>query len=98
MTHLEQRLNERGIKINQGQLIDIAKTCNTSTAVLIAKSESCNGDTSKAYRQRESNGELVVLIVRNNYPVTIMFRRLNQPWTPSAMGVNELKDYSTQIH
>src|SRR5688572_17243902 len=98
MTHLEQRLNERGIKINQGQLIDIAKSCTTSTAVLIAKSESCNGDINKPYHERESNGELVVLIVRDNRPVTIMFRRLNQPWKASAMGVNELKDYSTQIH
>ena len=90
MTHIEQRLAERNISIDYSKLLVIAKSCgNTSAAVLLGNVPAQN-DTG-AYRSRElSNGDLVVLIVRNGEPKTIMFRRSNQPFTESALHVEKV--------
>lgn len=86
MTHIEQRLAERNIHIEYDKLCVIAKHCSTSAAILLGHVPAQN-DTG-AYRSREeSNGDLVVLIVRNGEPKTIMFRRSNQPFTAEAMHV-----------
>lgn len=37
-----------------------------------------------------SNGTRVVAIIRDNKLVTMMFRRLTQPWTPEALRVDSV--------
>lgn len=90
MTHIEQRLAERNITIDMSKLQVIAKSCGmTSAAVLLGNVPAVN-DTG-AYRSRtESNGDLVILIVRDAKPITIMFRRSNQPFTEQALHVEKV--------
>lgn len=90
MTHIEQRLAERNISIDYSKLVLIAKSCGmTSAAILLGNVPAVN-DTG-AYRSRtESNGDMVVMIVRDARPVTIMFRRSNQPFTAQALSVNKV--------
>jgi hypothetical protein len=94
MTHTEQRLAERGIHINQAELQRIAKQFNDDVAVIMSRGEH-KGDNVNEYRSRkESNGDLVVLIVRDRYPVTVMYRRSNQDNRPAAMRVNRIVEWS----
>ena len=91
MTHLQQRLSERNIAIPDSTLEKIAAHFgDITTAVLLARlgeHKGCEG----AYRSREeSNGDLVVLIVRDAKPITIMYRRSNQPLTPDALHVRQV--------
>jgi len=90
MTHIEQRLAERNIAIDYSKLVVIAQHIgNTSAAVLLGTCTPVN-DTG-AYRSREeSNGDMVVLIVRDGKPITIMYRRSNQPFTPDALNVRKV--------
>lgn len=86
MPHLAQRLQERGIAIPQGELDRIAKSCRLDTAVILCQ-------VAERYVRDGyigSNGEWVILIVRHQYPVTIMFRRSNQPMTPQALRVEQV--------
>jgi hypothetical protein len=39
----------------------------------------------------ESNGQRVVAIVRDGKLITMMFRRLTQPWTPEALRVDNVR-------
>jgi len=90
MTHIEQRLAERNIKVDYSKLLVIAKSCgNTSAAILLGNVPYSDPGTDYHSRQ-ESNGDLVVMIVRDGEPKTIMFRRSNQPFTPSALNVNKV--------
>lgn len=91
MTHVQSRLAERNINISDEVLCKIAKYFgNTPTAVLLARLDSHIGQEG-AYRSREeSNGDLVVLIVRDSKPITIMYRRSNQPLTPDALHVRQV--------
>jgi hypothetical protein len=90
MTHIEQRLQERHISIDYAKLCQIAKFAGRDAAVLLG-SVPCQNDDNTPYTSRElSNGELVVLIVRNNEPKTIMFRRENQPFTAEALRVSKV--------
>ena len=91
MVHLTQRLAERGISITQGELLGIAGTCRQDTAVILTRCQIrlvADGNIG-------SNGDLVILIVRSCRPITIMFRRSNQPLTPSALKVDAIIDRST---
>jgi len=67
----------------------MARHCVTDAAVIMGRLDSenraCDG----------SNGDLVILIIRSQFPVTVMFRRSNQPLTPDALRVNEIIDRST---
>lgn len=93
MTHTQQRLIERGIKIPDSELNKIALSCNVDSAVILAKLDTHKGDNSNGYYQRqESNGDLIVLIVRNSRPITIMYRRSNQPQTAQALKVSNVID------
>lgn len=90
MKHIVDRLNERNIQITPNQIVDIAQKY-ISAAIILQKSSHVGQEG--AYRTRtESNGDLVVLIVRNRYPVTIMYRRSNQPATPEALHVMQVVD------
>ena len=93
MTHTQQRLIERGINIPDSELNKIALSCNVDSAVILAKLDSHKGDNVNGYyRRQESNGDLIVLIVRSSRPITIMYRRSNQPSTPQALKVCNVID------
>lgn len=90
MTHIEQRLQERHISIDYGKLCQIAKFAGRDAAILLG-SVPVQNDDDTPYNSRElSNGELVVMIVRNGQPKTIMFRRSNQPFTAEALRVEKV--------
>lgn len=92
MTHCEERLAERNIHIEAWKLVKIANYFNTvsSCAVLLTRLDESINDTG-AYRTREeSNGDLVILIVRNGEPKTVMYRRSNQPLTAEALHVKQV--------
>lgn len=90
MVHLTQRLHERGIDISPSQLVGLARECRQDTAVILCQVEE------RYVRDGHigSNGDIVILIVRHKYPVTIMFRRSNQPMTADALKVDEVIDRS----
>ena len=95
MSHIQSRLAERGIEklVTESECKLIASRCNTDTAIILTKLDSTVNDSSLGYYARtESNGDLVVLIVRNHNAVTIMYRRSNQPQTPANLKVNEVID------
>ena len=90
MVHLTQRLAERGIDITPSQLVGLARECRQDTAVILTRCQIrlvADGNIG-------SNGDLVILIVRSCRPITIMFRRSNQPLTPSALKVDAIIDRS----
>lgn len=89
MTHCEQRLAERQISIQHEKLVQIAKQAGRDAAVLLGKVPYTDNGTDHHSRQ-ESNGECVVLIVRNSEPKTIMYRRSNQPFTAEALRVEKV--------
>lgn len=96
MTHIEQRLAQRNIYLSHSEIVAIASRF-VCAAIILAKGTH-KGDTQPDYYSRlESNGDLVVLIVRDHYPVTVMYRRSNQTNTPCALRVDEVIDYSERI-
>jgi len=91
MSHLQQRLKERNIKIDESILWNIAKDLNVDSAVIVARLDSSLDDKSGNYYTRnESNGDLVFLIVRNRKPITIMYRRSSQNNSASQLRVNQV--------
>lgn len=88
LPHVQKKLKERGLNYSEIFLRAIAKDCGcVDTAVILDKLEKPIPYTD----DNQSNGDLVVLIVRNNFPVTIMLRRSwNQPLTPDALDVREI--------
>lgn len=90
MSHLSERLAERGITIPQGEIEGIAQRCRLDTAVIL-----CHVECKYVHDGYiGSNGDLVILVVRNRRPVTIMYRRTNQPITADALRVNQIVDRS----
>lgn len=90
MIHITQRLAERGIDIASNDLQRLAMACNRATAIILAHTPKrlvSGGNIG-------SNGDLVILIVRQCRPVTIMFRRSEQPMTCEALHVSEIIDKS----
>jgi len=95
MNHIQTRLAERGIKISESTINSYARLCNDDTALLIMSLDNHIGDSKSEYHERtESNGNKVILIVRNRIAKTIMYRRENQPFTPEALNVEIVKDMS----
>lgn len=90
--HTMQRLQERGINYHPFTLESMAESCDKDTAIILCQMKTQKGMTYGSYNERESNGELVVMIVRNHQPQTIMFRRINQPLTNEALRVESVKD------
>lgn len=91
MNHIQQRLAERDIAIELWKLNKIASSFSVSTAVVLARLDEHMGCKDGAYRTRsESNGDLVVMIVRDAKPITIMYRRSNQPLVPDALHVKQV--------
>ena len=95
MNHLQQRLAERQLDISLSYLNSIAGSCDCDTAIVIKRLDEIKNDSKLGYYDRkESNGDLVILIVRNRRANTIMYRRSNQPLTAEAMRVNQVLDYT----
>lgn len=91
MTHIEQRLQERDIHISKSVLVGLCYEYENA-AIIIAK-QSHYGESSVNYCERqESNGDMVVLIIRNHKPITIMYRRSSQTNTAQQLRVNQLVD------
>lgn len=89
LPHVQKKLKERGLNYSEIFLRAVAqKDCGcVDTAVILDKLEKPIPFTDDF----SSNGDLVILIVRNNFPVTIMLRRSwNQPLTPEALDVREI--------
>ena len=71
MSHLQERLKERDIKIGDSFLYLLAFSAQKDTAFVIKYLDCHKGSTEKDYYSRkESNGDMVVLIVRGNKPIT----------------------------
>jgi hypothetical protein len=71
----------------------LAYIADCDTAYIIKNLESHIGSMdADCYARKESNGDMVVLIVRTNNPVTIMYRRKNQNNTPDGLRVEKLVD------
>jgi hypothetical protein len=95
MSHLQQRLAERNIKIADSTLWNIARGLRRDSAVLVMKLDSHMGQNDGDFTTRkESNGDLVFLIVRDSRPVTIFYRRSSQTNTPNQMRVDQILDYT----
>ncbi len=88
MTHIEQRLAERQLSIQHEKLVLIAKSCGSTASAVVLGNVPYQGQADGAYRSRsESNGDMVILIVRDAKPITVMFRRSDQPLTAEALKV-----------
>ena len=86
--HLQQRNIEREINQDLGNLSSYAEKCNCDTAIILKKLD-------KELNIAKSNGDLIIMIVRNRSIITIMYRRSkNQPLTKQALRVDDIKDYS----
>lgn len=95
MSHLQDRLAEREINIPDSFLWTIAKSLKTDSAVLVKRLDSHMGTNDGDFTTRkQSNGDLVYLIVRDSRPVTIFYRRSSQTNTPQQMRVNQIVDYT----
>lgn len=89
MKHIRVRNEEREISISEKDIKRIANNCPVDTAIFLGKTE--NGFRNWQQSYDESNGELVVLIVRDRKPVTVMYRRIEQPFTSRALRVKCVK-------
>ncbi len=91
--HIIEQLEKRGIEINVTILGNIANRCDGDVALLLHKFDHIVNDTSTRFCERkESNGDLLYLIVRNRYPVTVMYRRSAQVNTPEMLKVSHIAD------
>lgn len=85
-SHIISRLKLRNLNYSEDFLLGISQKCRVDTAVLLKSPEK------KVFvrDEEESNGDLVILIVRNGRPITIMFRRSNQSLNKFALNVEEI--------
>ncbi len=97
-SHILQRLQQRHIAINPAILNQLAQACKVDSAVLLAKLPSHIGcNNSDYYQRKESNGNLVYLIIRDNHIITIMYRRDNQNNTTDGLRVDAIIDLSSDL-
>jgi hypothetical protein len=86
--HLQQRKIEREINRSLGNLYSYAENCTCDTAIILERLD-------KELNIAQSNGDLIIMIVRNHKIITVMYRRSkNQPLTKQALRVDDIKDYS----
>ena len=90
LSHVQNQLKNRGLNYSEIFLRAVANDCGCEDTAVILDIL----DQPIPYKnQFESNGNVVILIVRNRYPVTIMFRRSNQPLTPKSLDVRKIINY-----
>ena len=68
--HIQSRLAQRSIQLSTGELISLAEQCKQSTAIILGKRPSDEG--------MRYGMVLIILIVRNRRPITVMTRRESQ--------------------
>lgn len=89
--HISQRLKERNLNLSEAFILAVIKESKgKDTAALIKRISDpvfYYGDVP------ESNGDLVILIIRNNRPVTVFFRRSDQPFEEKALRVEQCISY-----
>jgi hypothetical protein len=81
-SHIQSRLQIRDLPYTSEQLSNIASQYNEDTAVILGKRESEEG--------RVFGMVLIILIVRNRRPVTIMTRRQSQNFDKRNFSVNRI--------
>lgn len=91
MTHIEQRLQERNIQVSKNVLVGSCYEYENA-AVILARGNHVGDNEHGYFDRQESNGDLVVLIIREHKPITIMYRRSSQTNTPEQLRVNQLVD------
>jgi hypothetical protein len=94
-SHTQQRAVERQISLTTSQIAGIVYEYgdeDTDLAVIVAKCERVEPEKCSYYGRMQSNGDLVVLIIRNHRPVTLMYRRSDQTNTPAQLRVNKIID------
>lgn len=70
-----------------------------STALEVCRMTMSHGDQSEDLHQRSSNGDSVVVIIRDGIAVTAMLRRTwNQPFDPAALRVDEVASWQWKWH
>lgn len=94
LLHIQQRLDERGINLPLSYLFELANQCNQDTAVILQHSEEIKGDLNPNFHCRSSNGDIVILIIRNHKLVTVMYRRSNQITDEDTLHVCQILDKS----
>ena len=82
LSHVQTRLNQRDLEFSPQELANIAKQYNQDTAVILGKRMSEEG--------ARFGYVLIVLIVRNSRPVTIMTRRQSQNFDKKNFGVQRI--------
>jgi hypothetical protein len=80
--HVQQRLAERDLPYTDTQLAEIAQKYAEDTAVIIGKRVSDEG--------ARFGMLLIILIVRNRQPVTVMTRRQSQNFDKRNFSVNKV--------
>ena len=84
--HVIERIESRRIEIDPEFLDYLAAKCeNIDTAIILGRN-SWLGDVCR-----------IILIVRNNQPVTIMFRRLSQSLDRKHLGVDKIIIHATGV-
>jgi hypothetical protein len=81
-SHIQSRLQIRDLPYTPEQLSKIASRYNEDTAVILGRRESEEG--------RIFGMVLIILIVRNRRPVTIMTRRQSQNFDKRNFSVNRI--------
>lgn len=85
--HVRKQMEERGLRYEEKFLLELAEKCKVDTAIILEKLPRAV----EYQNQYDSNGDLVILIVRNKYPVTVFFRRSwNQEISKSSLSVREI--------
>lgn len=78
--HIQTRLNQRDLSYTPAMLAQIAKEYTDDTAVILGKR---NGGINFGM-------VLIILIVRNSLPITIMERRQSQNFTTKNFNVTKI--------
>jgi hypothetical protein len=99
MMHYMERINERTpdlAPIIERRIVKAATSLPTGNhAVYIYRLPEFRGSSDKNYyARRESNGNLVVAIIRKGIVCTVMLRRDNQPATPESMSVENVHHFA----
>jgi len=92
MTHYESRTQDRPMTstLSKAQLAGLCY--EYECAAVIINRITAQNDYGKYRSRHESNGDLVVLIIRDHKAITIMYRRSNQPQTCEALHVSQVID------
>jgi len=95
LPHIIQRLEERKLHIPEELIEDLAEIYVEDTAIVILNMGFCvNHSNKEFYERNESNGELVILVIRHQEPITVFFRRKDQPLDAHSLRVNKVVNLS----